>query len=107
MRWLYLCGRCPLKSHSTLPLTLLTGRRCCRHHGLTRRPKGKVDPALRWPLVAAARLAGFPAGKVTLASDVVGPSPPSGDRCCLLGEGRDRPARSNVRFDPRETSGRR
>ena len=64
------------------------------------RPKGKVDPAFSLAPVAA-RLAELSGVKVTLASDVVGPS--AAQTVADLGEG-EIALLENVRFDPRETS---
>ncbi len=64
------------------------------------RPKGKVDPAFSLAPVAT-RLAELSGVKVTLASDVVGPS--AAETVAALGEG-EIALLENVRFDPRETS---
>ena len=64
------------------------------------RPKGKVDPAFSLGPVAK-RLAELSSVKVTLASDVVGPS--AAETVAALGEG-EIALLENVRFDPRETS---
>ena len=64
------------------------------------RPKGKVDPAFSLAPVAT-RLAELSGVKVTLASDVVGPS--ATETVAALGEG-EIALLENVRFDPRETS---
>ena len=64
------------------------------------RPKGKVDPAFSLAPVAK-RLAELSGVKVTLASDVVGPS--AAETVAALGEG-EIALLENVRFDPRETS---
>ena len=64
------------------------------------RPKGKVDPAFSLAPVAT-RLAELSGVKVTLATDVVGPS--AADTVAALGEG-EIALLENVRFDPRETS---
>ncbi len=64
------------------------------------RPKGKVDPAFSLAPVAA-RLAELSGVKVTLASDVVGPS--AADTVAALGEG-EIALLENVRYDARETS---
>ncbi len=64
------------------------------------RPKGKVDPAFSLGPVAK-RLAELSGVKVTLASDVVGPS--AAETVAALGEG-EIALLENVRFDPRETS---
>ena len=64
------------------------------------RPKGKVDPAFSLAPVAK-RLAELSGVKVTLASDVVGPS--AAETVAALGDG-EIALLENVRFDPRETS---
>ena len=64
------------------------------------RPKGQVDPAFSLAPVAT-RLAELSGVKVTLASDVVGPS--ATETVAALGEG-EIALLENVRFDPRETS---
>ena len=64
------------------------------------RPKGKVDSAFSLGPVAK-RLAELSSVKVTLASDVVGPS--AAETVAALGEG-EIALLENVRFDPRETS---
>ena len=64
------------------------------------RPKGQVDPAFSLAPVAK-RLAELSGVKVTLASDVVGPS--ATETVAALGEG-EIALLENVRFDPRETS---
>ena len=64
------------------------------------RPKGQVDPAFSLDPVAT-RLAELSGVKVTLASDVVGPS--AAQTVADLGEG-EIALLENVRFDPRETS---
>ena len=64
------------------------------------RPKGKVDPAFSLAPVAA-RLAELSGVKVTLATDVVGPS--AAETVAALGEG-EIALLENVRYDARETS---
>ena len=64
------------------------------------RPKGKVDPAFSLAPVAT-RLAELSGVKVTLATDVVGPS--AADTVAALGEG-EIALLENVRYDARETS---
>ena len=64
------------------------------------RPKGQVDPAFSLAPVAT-RLAELSGVKVTLASDVVGPS--AAETVAALGDG-EIALLENVRFDPRETS---
>lgn len=64
------------------------------------RPKGKVDPAFSLAPVAT-RLAELSGVKVTLASDVVGPS--ATETVAALGEG-EIALLENVRYDARETS---
>lgn len=64
------------------------------------RPKGQVDPAFSLAPVAT-RLAELSGVKVTLASDVVGPS--ATETVAALGEG-EIALLENVRYDARETS---
>ena len=64
------------------------------------RPKGQVDPAFSLAPVAT-RLAELSGVKVTLASDVVGPS--AAETVAALGEG-EIALLENVRYDARETS---